>query len=112
MHQTREVDVVTGCADADKACFSSQSRSFAGGAGLCIAVAAKLFADGLGICLFVAPLHIGQDALKGMFFDDYLAPIPGVSQGNLLTARAMQQDLLNLLREGFKRGIEIKSVVI
>ena len=81
-----------------------------------MAVARQLFAHHGRVGVAVASHHIGQDALERVFFLHTLAcrsaAAKGVGKGNLLIARAVQNDVAHLLRQLLERLIHAEAVVL
>ena len=79
-------------------------------------VARQLFAHQGRVGVVVAAGHIGHDAFKGMqlggFATRFRARFQHIAELDFFLSRAKQHHLLHLLGEVFKRGFQVKSVML
>ncbi len=94
------------------ASFAAQARAFAIGAGAVRAVAGQLLAHHGGVGLAVAPIHVGQDAFKGVATGFLFALGIQIGEGNHRVARAIQHHVLHRIGQVFKRGFGVEVVML
>ena len=101
-------------ANAHVARFAAQAGAATTGAGAAATVARQVFAHHHRVGLAVAALHVDQDAFERVFFAELFAAaiVQAVVELDLFVARAVEQHLLHFGAEVFKRGIEVKLVVL
>ena len=80
------------------------------------AVARQLFAHQRRVGVVVAAGHVGHDAFKGMqlggFATCFRTRLQHIAELDFFAARAKQHHLLHRVREVFKRGFQIKAIVL
>ena len=103
-------------AQAHKSSFGAQAGTRAGGARALTAQAAQVFTHQGGVGFAPAPLHVGDDALKHVFFAHFTtrlrSRLHGVAELYELFSRAKQQHVLNLWAQALKRRFYVKAVVL
>jgi len=98
--------------DAHMACFQTQARPFAFRAGAAVQIFRQLLAHGGRVGLLVAAFQVVDDALEGMFAQHRLAALVDILERDLGPATAVQDHLLNLLRQAFKRLLDVEAVML
>ena len=83
----------------------------AGTAGLGLAQLREFFSDGRVVSLQPSTRKVGKNALKGLLLHHTSATVQWVAQGQAALPRPMQQEVLDLGRQGFIRGVEVNALL-
>ena len=107
-----QVERVVAGADAHVARFFAQSCALATRADLVADQFGEVFAYGDRIGLFVAAFQIADDAFEGVVAVKAGAFFVEIAKADDLLARTVKDDLLNVLRERFERGVDVEAVML
>ena len=98
--------------DAHMARFQTQARAFAFRAGAAVQIFRQLLAHGGRVGLVVAAFQIVYDTLEHMFAQRRFAALADVLERDLGLAAAIQDHLLDLVRQAFEGLLDIEVVML